>query len=345
MDSNLARWFRVLLTLGILVAAFYLMSALATIVKILITSTLLAYIMDPLAVHLESRGLSRRSAALVVFLSFSSAFLFITLILLPVLTSQLDALQTGLTPEQMAVSIQRLDVFITRKLAFLGVQDLDLPGRLQRMILGLSEWIFSHLLDVVGLLTHVVLIPFIVFFLLKDGRQMKRQAVSMIPNRYFEFSMNLIAKLDLQFGNFLRGQFLDALIFGILSVGMLWLLGVKYFLLIGIFAGIANLIPFLGPLAGATPAVLVSIIDTGGFAQAGTVALAFAGLKLIDDTIIQPLVVARSVNMHPLLVLLAVIVGGKFFGILGMLLSVPVTGFLIVAVRESIEGFRRYRMT
>ena len=94
-----------------------------------------------------------------------------------------------------------------------------------------------------------------------------------------------------------------------------------------------------------TSAIIVSIIDTGGLALAGSVILAFVMMKLIDDSIIQPLVVARSVNMHPLLVLLAVIIGGKFFGILGMLLSVPVTGFAKVALYAGIENFRRYRLT
>lgn len=345
MDDTVSRWLRILFALGLLVGLFFLMSAIADLVKIVIISALLAYIMDPLAVKLESRGMGRGAATLIIFV-FVSAVLSVTLILLlPVLTDQLGAMQTGFSPEQVAVNITRLDQLISQKLSFLGIDNLDLAGKLERMLAGFSDWAVSHLLDVVSLVTHMVLIPFMVFFLLKDGREMKKQMVRLIPNRYFEFSMNLISKMDWQLGRYLRGQFLDALIFGILSICALWFLGVKYFLLIGIFAGLANLIPFLGPIAGATPAIIVSIIDTGGLALAGSVILAFVVMKLIDDSIIQPIVVARSVNMHPLLVLLAVIIGGKFFGILGMLLSVPVTGFAKVALQESIENFRRYRLT
>jgi len=345
MDDTLTRWLRVLFALVVLVALFFLMSAIADLVKIVIISALIAYIMDPLAVKLESRGMGRGVATLIIFLFVSAVLTVMLILLLPVLTDQIEALHTGLTPDQVAVNITRLDHLISRKLSFLGIDNLDLAGKLERMLAGFSDWAVSHLLDVVSLFTHLVLIPFMVFFLLKDGREMKKQMVQLIPNRYFEFSMNLISKMDWQLGRYLRGQFLDALIFGILSICTLWFLGVKYFLLIGIFAGLANLIPFLGPIAGATPAIVVSIIDTGGLALAGSVILAFAVMKLIDDSIIQPVVVARSVNMHPLLVLLAVIVGGKFFGILGMLLSVPVTGFAKVAIHEGIENFRRYRLT
>jgi predicted PurR-regulated permease PerM len=345
MDDAVSRWLRALIALGLLVGLFFLMSAIADLVKIVIISALLAYIMDPLAVKLESRGMGRGAATLIIFL-FVSAVLSVTfIILLPVLTDQVGAIQTGLSPEQVAVNINKLDELISRKLSFLGIDNIDLAGKVERLLAGFSDWAVSHLLDVVSLVTHMVLIPFMVFFLLKDGRELKRQAVRIIPNRYFEFSMNLISKMDWQLGRYLRGQFLDALIFGILSICALWFLGVKYFLLIGIFAGLANLIPFLGPIAGATPAIVVAIIDTGDLALAGSVILAFVVMKLIDDTLIQPIVVARSVHMHPLLVLLAVIVGGKFFGILGMLLSVPVTGFAKVALQESIENFRRYRLT
>lgn len=345
MNDAVSRWLKILFSLGLLVALFFVMSALADLVRIMIISALLAYILDPLAVRLESRGMGRGTATLIIF-CFACAVLSATFIaLLPVLTDQLEAMQTGLTPEQIAAGIGRLDELISRKLSFLGINNLDLTGKLERMLGGFSDWVFSHLLDMVSLFTHLVLIPFMVFFLLKDGREMKKQMVGIIPNRYFEFSMNLFAKLDSQLGNYLRGQFLDALIFGILSIFALWFLGVKYFLLIGIFAGLANLVPFLGPIAGAMPAIIVSIIDTGGLALAGSIVLAFVVMKLIDDTIIQPVVVARSVNMHPLLVLLAVIIGGKFFGILGMLLSVPLTGFAKVALQEGISNFRRYRLT
>jgi putative permease len=345
MDNKINHWVWIGSAVAIAIALFYFMSAIADLVKILIIAALIAYILDPLAVKLESRGMSRTAATLIIFLSLSFFLTVTFILLLPALVNQISAIQKDLGPEQTAALFSRLDSFMAEKLSFLGIHNLGLSEKLEKAMLNAGDWMISHLLDVVGLITGLVLIPFITFFLLKDGREMKKQIIRLIPNRYFEFSLNLFSKMDLQLGNFLRGQFLDALIFGSLSIFALWFLDVKYFLLIGIFAGLANLIPFLGPFAGATPAIIVSIADTGGFSSAGYIILAFVIMKLIDDTLIQPIVVARSVNMHPLLVLLAVIIGGKFFGILGMLVSVPVTGFIKVALKESILIFRRYRLT
>ncbi|MHB8882035.1 MAG: AI-2E family transporter [Thermodesulfovibrionales bacterium] len=344
MDKYINRLIWLICLAAVFYALFHFISTLAGLVKILIVSSLIAYILDPLAVSLESRGMSRTPATLVIFLSLFLVLSAALVVVLPALTDQIAAIQEGLTPEATSALVTRLDTFLTEKLSFLGVGDLDLPEKLQQTIVNAGDWVFSHFLDVVGLLTHLVLIPFIVFFLLKDARAMKKQFIRYVPNRYFEFSLNLLSKMDSELGNFLRGQFIDALIVGILSTFALWLLDVKYFMLIGIFTGLANLIPFLGPVAGVTLAVTVSVVDTGSFVAAWYILAAFAGIKLLDDSLIQPVVVARSVHMHPLLVLLVVIIGGKFFGILGMLLSVPATGFLKVALKESILIFRRYRM-
>jgi len=133
--------------------------------------------------------------------------------------------------------------------------------------------------------------------------------------------------MDLQLGNYLRSQFTDAVVFGVLATIALWLLGVKYFLFIGVFAGLANLIPYVGPIAGALPAVAVALFDAGDVTLALQIVLAFIILKLTDDMLVQPLLVAKGVHMHPLLVLMAIIIGGELFGMLGMLLAVPATGF------------------
>jgi len=105
---------------------------------------------------------------------------------------------------------------------------------------------------------------------------------------------------------------------------------------------LANLIPYLGPLAGALTAMLVCI-SNGSMKTALYSLLAFLLVKLVDDAFVQPLVVGRSVRMHPLLVLFVIIIGGKYFGILGMLLAVPITGFLKVALAEVALYFRKCR--
>jgi predicted PurR-regulated permease PerM len=197
--------------------------------------------------------------------------------------------------------------------------------------------------DSFSLLLGFVMTPFVMFFILKDGRIFKKYFISLVPNRYFEFTLDLMYKMEVQLGNYLRGQFIDAVVFGVLATATLWALNVPYFVVIGCFAGLANLIPFVGPLVGALAALIAVVLEQGNITRGAYVILAFAILKLVDDFVIQPLAVGRHVDLHPMVVAIAIIVGGHLFGILGMLLVVPCLGFLKVVLEESIDTYRRYR--
>jgi putative permease len=287
--------------------------------------------------------MSRAAATTIIFLVIVGIMALAFLVIVPIMVKQLVAIQDSFKAGHAEILLQQVEQMIDTHFSALDIKDLKLSERLQALTGTAAQWIFAHILDFVSLMTNIILIPFIVFFFLKDGREFKKQIVGLMPNRYFELTLNLLYKMDMQLGNYLRGQFLDALVIGLLSTAALWALNVKYFFLFGAFAGVANLIPYLGPVAGAALAMTVSIFDTGELSLALSIGLAFVVVKLIDDVIIQPMIVARSVNMHPLVVLLAVIIGGQFFGILGMLLSVPATGFLKVATQEVSACYRRYQ--
>jgi predicted PurR-regulated permease PerM len=321
------------------------LAAISGIVKLVIVSALLAYILDPVANFLESRGMSRTSATTTIFLAILVLIGVAYILFLPLMSGEIKALQGGFNPEKAGLVVSRLEDFLVGNLAFLGIRDLSLLSRTQAAMARMGDWFFTHILDAASVITSVILIPFIVFFLMKDGREFKKSFVSIMPNRYFEFSLYLLHNLNVQFGNYLRGQLMDAAIVGTLAIFALWLIGVKFFFIIGVFGGLANLVPYFGPIVGAIIAVMVSVLQTGSFHMASYVVIAFTLIKLIDDAIVQPTVVARSVHMNPLTVLLAVLVGGKLFGMLGMLLSVPVAGFIKVVAHESILNYRRYRNT
>jgi putative permease len=229
---------------AILVIAF--LTAVSGIVKLVIISALLAYVLDPVANLFESRGATRTSATVAIFIIISGLIGISYLVFLPLLSEEIKSLKDGFHPENTAVMVSRIEELIVSNLSFLGVKDLNLLGRLQNSMARTGDWIFGHVLDAASLITSLILIPFIVFFLMKDGREFQKAFVSIMPNRYFEFTLYLLHKLNTQIGNFLRGQFIDAIIVGIFSAVAMWLVGVKYYFLIGVFAGLANLIPYFG---------------------------------------------------------------------------------------------------
>ena len=344
MDITANRFLKIILFLLALLALGWLVVQLSSIILIFVIGALLSYILDPIASFLEYKGLSRTGATAVIFIILALILVTIILFVLPPVVHQVKVVQHNLSSGKSSETIMKIEQFIKQNIPFLKESELNLQNKLQEMITHFSNSLFALLGSIISLITTLVIIPFVVFFLLKDGRGILNGLISIVPNRYFEKTLNLIYKIDMQIGGYLRGQFFDALIIGLMSIFALWLLHVPYFILIGAFAGLANMIPYVGPLTGTILAVLVVVISNGSANQMIMVALAFAIIQLLDNVVVQPLVVARSVQMHPLLVIFAVIAGGQFFGVIGMFLAVPAAAILKVFVIEVYNMYKKVNL-
>ncbi len=305
---------------------------------------LLAYILNPLVTHLEYRGVNRGVASGLVLLAVVGAGALAWFIISPIATEQMTSMNTGNASGQAHRIVGNVQNVLDSRFNYLGIGNLDLNLEISRLKAGLAERIPAVLIE--GSITFAlasVMVPFLMFFFLKDGSQIKRYFISLVPNRYFEFAMDLLYKMDMQLGNYLRGQFLDAFVFGLLATVALWILGVPFFVFIGLFAGLANLIPFVGPIAGVSLAAIAVVVEQGDLGRVGSVIVAFVILKLLDDFLVQPIAVGKTVDIHPVAVALGIIVAGHFFGVIGMLLVVPFTGFLKVVLEESVQTYRKYK--
>jgi predicted PurR-regulated permease PerM len=163
-----------------------------------------------------------------------------------------------------------------------------------------------------------------------------------VPNKYFETFLTLIHEINQQISNYIRGQLTDTFIVGVLAIIGLYLFGIKYAIFIGAVAGIANIVPYIGPFFGFTFGGLLVLIDTGSIINMLKVVGVLAFVKLLDDIAISPLAVSRSVNVHPLMVIIVISVGGLLHGVWGMLLSVPLYCSMRVSFRILYKGFVEY---
>lgn len=329
--------------IALLAAALF--AALSPIVKTVIIAALFAYVLSPVARFLESLNMSRTTATAVIFAALLLAGVIVITAFAPTLAAEIAALKDRIGSDDTSKMFDHIEKTLADNLPFLGFRNLNLAEKLREAMAGGGSWLFSHLTDAASIMSSVFLIPFIAFFFMKDARSFKRALISLVPNRYFEFTLHMLYKLNIQFGNYLRGQLVDCLIVGSLATTVLWILKVNYFLMIGVFAGIANIIPYFGPIIGAGLAVFVSLLQTANPGKIFYIVAAFACIKIIDDAVVQPLVVAKSSHLHPLTVLLAVLAGGHLYGILGMLISVPVAGFVKAVVLQSNANYRRYEET
>ena len=213
--------------------------------------------------------------------------------------------------------------------------------RLMRTMLG-GTTLFIE--GVISGLTFVVIVPFVAFFFLKEGRRLTRCLMALVPNAYFELCLNLMYQANRQIGNYIRGQLLAVLVVSVLAISGLSILGVYYALPLGLLAGLANVIPFLGPLIGIVCSSIVALATGGGLAMVAKVIVMFLVIQLIDNVLVQPTMVAKSVELHPLVVLFVVMVGSQLMGIVGMLIAVPLTGIAKVSGQTIYEGVKQYRL-
>ena len=219
----------------------------------------------------------------------------------------------------------------------------DSLARFQNEVLGIAQRLLSYIQGIFSLVTQILIIPLIAFFLLKDGPRLKREIISLLPNRFFEISLHLAYKLDLQIGRYIRGQLLDTFILAILySIGFS-LLGIPYSIVLGAFSGVANIIPYVGPVFAAIPPLVVLIIESESFALVPLTIALFVVIQLFEVIFIQPTVVAKSVDIHPLILIFSVLAGGQILGIIGMLFAVLLAGIIKVIIIEVAWCFRNYR--
>ena len=343
-DRQLAPIGRALLAVILLALTAWVIYLLRDLLAPVVVSIFLAYLLEPLVDILEDRGVKRVWAILLVLASFVFIFGGALFLFRGEIASELEVLLANVQFDQPELFVEQIREKL--KLAFPGMAQSKLIDMMAKAVQRYAgSFLGAGVAGLEGLLSAfgaMVIIPFLVFFILNDARALEKAIVQSIPNRYFEMSLSLFHKADQQLGRYIRGVLLDAAIVGALVVIALTVLDLRYAFFIGLLAGMANLIPYLGPVLAAIPAITVSVVDQGNFLGVPSVLLAFAIVKLIDDVLVQPLVVSRSVELHPVTVIIAIYAGGHVGGILGMIVAVP----LVAIAKESFGilhwGFTRY---
>jgi predicted PurR-regulated permease PerM len=212
--------------------------------------------------------------------------------------------------------------------------------------------LINDLLSITGnFFIGLIAVLFITFFFLYEKGAFRKNIINIVPNRFFEVSIAAFSKTERLLSNYLLGLFLQMLaIFTIASVGLV-VLGVKYGITIALFAAIANLVPFLGPILGAAFGIFVGLSTNAQLPEQELILVVikvvsvFAVVQLSDNIFLQPIIFSKSVKAHPVVIFLVVIVGGTLSGgPLGMIVAIPVFTVLKVTFAELVRGYRQYQV-
>jgi len=318
-----------------------------SIVAPLIISLIFSLLLTPLVDEMENSGINRGAAIGLLYLSFGALIAIGFKFIIPDISQEIESLSRTLENQNPQDLIDRLQVTLTQRIPILRNPQLarEVSTRLHDLFTALLGKSLNMIFAILSSFTMIFTVPFITFFLLKDGHRIKKFIIQCVPNRYFEMSLNLLYKTNLQLGNYIRGQLLVSSIIAILSTLALYSLNVPYFFVIGLIAGLANMIPYFGPVVGALPAILVAVVETGSLGSVLGIIIAFAMIQLLDNVLISPLIVSKSVQIHPLTVIIVILIGSNVGGIFGMLLAVPTFAIAQVIVKELIWSFKHYRLS
>lgn len=211
--------------------------------------------------------------------------------------------------------------------------------------------IVNNLFSVAGSVTiGIIAVVFITFFLLYEKGLFRKTVLKLVPNKYFEVVITAFSKIEKLLSNYLVGLMVQmTAIFTLATIG-LSIVGVKYAASIALFAAVANVIPYLGPILGTIFGIIVSI-STTSFSSPNEILFiiikittVFAIVQLNDNLVFQPLIFSKSVKAHPLEIFIIIFVGATLGGILGMIVAIPVYTIVRVSVAELSQGFKQYQI-
>ncbi len=288
----------------------------------LLLAFVLAYLSRPVLVFFERAGLSYNQGLILVFLMGLVFVGAVGIWFFPFISGQISHLQEE-WPRYFKGLVSLIENFEEKIKTWLGLS-LNLRTLGEEKLLSLGQLILKDLpLLLFQVLTVLILAPFLAFFLLRDGHKISRHFMRWVPNSVFEMTLSLQYQINQQLGLFIRARFLEAFIVGAVTGVGLSLVFFPFAWLLGGFAALTNLIPYLGPLIGAAPAIAIALINDYQMFDLSLVVLVYATAQAIDAGILVPVLVARIVNLHPVTVVLLIILGGQFMGILGMIISIP----------------------
>lgn len=338
------RWFFLVVTL-VLGGLVYL---LAPVLSPFLIGALLAYLTDPIADRLETSGLSRTSAVVIVFTAMTAMVAVLFLLLIPKMGHQIQILlervpqaielfESRVIPWLLTTFGLDMATFDFSSLKQLVVADWQKTGNVMAKLL---EGVTRSGLAIAAWVANLLLIPVVTFYLLRDWDLMVDKIKHLLP-RNIEPKVSLWAtECDEVLGAFMKGQLLVMLALAIVYAVGLWIIGVDLALLVGMIAGLASIVPYMGFIVGIVVAGVVAFMQFQDPIVLAYVGVVFIIGQLLEGMLLTPLLVGDRIGLHPVAVIFAIMAGGQLFGFVGVLLALPVAAVIMVLLRHLHEGYK-----
>lgn len=287
-----------------------------------IIAMIISYVLNPVVRMLGGRKVPRTIAVLLIYAVFLVSLSVILMNVIPMFVEQLEELgehlpELTLHTQQM---MNRMDNSILPGSIRMGMNNWFFQFE-QRLAGGISDFL-DNIGTTIGLVFNAFIVPFLIFYMLKDFEAFERIMLQYLPRTHRKSIVTLLKEIDEALGNYVRGQLLVCVIIGVLAYIGYMIIGMQFALLLAGFVAVCNIIPYVGPFLGAAPGLIMA--TTISWKMVLLVALVNTVCQLVESNIISPQVVGKSLHLHPMLIIFALLVGGEVAGIPGLILAVPV---------------------
>ncbi|MFV0476421.1 MAG: AI-2E family transporter [Parahaliea sp.] len=333
---------------GVMLVFFVIFYALQPILLPFVLGALMGYLGDPLVDRLEERGYSRTIGVVLVFVLFSALMTLGLLIAIPALVHQLDALVRKLPDIYQWITGTALPWLQAKlDLPATHLPEIDWTAQLAQNWESLSKAIAKTLRNLtgsgagmLGWLFNLALVPVVAFYLMRDWDIMMAKLLGMMPRAWQDNTAAMVREADEVLGAFIRGQLLVMLCLGIIYSLGLWMVGVQLALVLGLMAGLASIVPYLGFIVGIASSLIVAYFQFHDINMLLLVALVFGVGQVLESIVLTPILVGDRIGLHPVAVIFALMAGGQIAGFVGVLVALPVSAVVMVFVRHAVAYYR-----
>ncbi|NLW52623.1 MAG: AI-2E family transporter [Tissierellia bacterium] len=332
--KNIFRIFVVVVLVTVVLALFRAYPVLGTTLFAFFVSILIAYLLNPLVNLLEKKKIKRGMGTLIVYAALTLFFVGVGFLVVPAITVQIKNFINNLPTLSNQIMVWASDT-----LKKLNINNDELYNQVNSLItqnlskasttvLNWSSGVILSISGSIGKLISLVLIPIITYFLLVDKDRIIKSLKNIVPRKHYGEVRGLYHEINVAMSAFVRGRILMAIFVGVATTIYLLLFKIEFAVVIGLITMVGDIIPYIGPFLGFTPAFIFAFLQSP--IKAIWVGLMFLFIQWVENNLLGPKLLGSSTGMHPLIILLSIIIGGGMFGVWGMILSVPFVSLIMI---------------
>lgn len=301
----------------------------------------ISYLLHPVIEILHAKGMNRGLAIAIIYLIFFGGIGYGVYKGIPAIITQVRELSESVP--KVAEQYRNWVNMLEKKTSHwpFGVHERLEGGitMIENRLENLMKLVVDYLIRIFDFILLLALIPFIAFYILKDFDAIKKMVWYLTPKRWRKRGIAFLGDINESLGGYIRGQLIVCATIGSISALLFWIIGMDYPLVLGIIIGITNIIPYFGPIIGAVPAVVIASATSVKMVTI-TLVVVFV-LQFLEGNVLSPLIVGKSLHLHPLFIILALLAGGEIGGIIGLILAVPILSIIKVCILHARNHFTK----